>query len=145
MRNIYCIYMVFSVQENGEKKEVYLLSSSPTEIKPPAIKIKSVKQLLNELRYHFKIMFASGEIAFIEECVYSSLLLQNENAVDFVAEKVEEFDIEEDLVVSYVTVFEKKQTSRNHYWSRIQFDHESDTYVSNENLNYLIDYAMEKL
>jgi hypothetical protein len=92
--------MVFSVQENGEKKEVYLLSSSPTEIKPPAIKIKSVKQLLNELRYHFKIMFASGEIAFIEECVYSSLLLQNENAVDFVAEKVEEFDIEEDLVVS---------------------------------------------
>jgi hypothetical protein len=90
-------------------------------------------------------MFASGEIAFIEECVYSSLLLQNENAVDFVAEKVEEFDIEEDLVVSYVTVFEKKQTSRNHYWSRIQFDHESDTYVSNENLNYLIDYAMEKL
>lgn len=145
MKNIYCTYVVFSIQEKGDKKEVYMLSSCPTSIKPPVVQTVSVKHLLNELRYNFKIMFKPEEITYIEECLYSDLLIQNEHAVNLLSENIDAFDPEEDLVITYVTVFEKKQTARNNTWSRIQFNHESNTYVSDENLNYLIDYAMEKL
>ena len=145
MKNIYCLYMVFSADRVNNNTQVYLLSSSQSVLFPPVVKAQSVKQILNELRYNFKIMFDEKSIKYIEECVFSELAVQNEYAVKLLEESIDDFDPETDLVLTYITTFTNKDLVPKFSWQKIQFNHESNAYHSNKNLNYLIDYAMEKI
>lgn len=139
---IYSLYVILSVNES---KNILCLSASKINTELPIIPIVSSRYVNDEARYHIRKFFSSTEFIVNEQCHYGYFDIQNQFSMNYIADKNKDFNLENDIVITYGGISPYNKLSENYFWNKLKYNEEYKGYFKDSNLNLLISYISDKI
>jgi hypothetical protein len=139
MTSIYSLFIILTSDGNN----TYCLSTDPSQIKLPFLKIDNIAYLDDEIRYHVRHFFDTSSFQFNEECDIDVICLQNSFSINYLESIINDYDKNNILLITCGGIMEKNNTKNTH-WIKLIYDSDIVGFTRDKNLNLLIDHVINK-
>lgn len=140
MNSLYSLYVLLSAENN----QIYIVSTKKNTVELPYAMVKHSKYLKQESRFNIVNFFNEHNILYSDECKYNFMDIGDHDSTNYISEINKEFNIDNDVCVTYGGLSKKIELKSNLFWKKLEFDDQKLYYVNNPNLNSVIDNVINK-